>query len=63
MEGVIVQGLLQFMESSATVIAREKDGKVAEQAAEAAAKSFKEISGRSVKVDVDASLSNELYVP
>ncbi|TFK97715.1 ATPase V1/A1 complex subunit E [Pterulicium gracile] len=60
MEGVIVQGLLQFMESSATVIAREKDGKVAEQAAEAAAKSFKEISGRSVKVDVDASLSNEL---
>jgi V-type H+-transporting ATPase subunit E len=60
LEGVIVQGLLQFMESNATVYARKKDEDVAKKAAEGASKTYEEISGRTVKVTVEANLSDDL---
>lgn len=58
-EGVILQAFLQIMESNVTVVVRKSDHQVATRAAEAAAKSFKEISGRDIAFDVDASLSDE----
>ena len=58
-EGVILQAFLQIMEPSVTVLARKSDLAVATQASEAAAKSFKEISGRNIAFEVDASLSDD----
>ena len=60
LEGVIVQGLLQILEPDVTVYARAKDEEVVSQAAEAAKKSFVEISGRDVEVVIEATLSDEL---
>ena len=62
-EGVILQAFLQIMEPSVTVLARKSDLAVATQASEAAAKSFKEISGRNIAFEVDASLSDDGQVP
>jgi len=60
LQGVIVQGFLQLLEPEVTIHTREADVDVAKEAAEAAAKEYKEISGRDIKHDVVASLSNEL---
>lgn len=60
LEGVIVQGLLQLLETDATVRARQKDVGVVQKAVEGASRTYKEVSGRSVKVAIEASLSNEL---
>jgi len=51
------------MEASVTVLVRKSDLTVAAQASEAAAKSFKEISGRDIAFEVDASLSDDGQVP
>jgi len=59
LEGVIVQGFLQLMEPSVTVHARSKDVSAAQTAAAAAAQSFKDLSGRDVKFEVEGSLSDE----
>lgn len=58
-EGVILQAFLQIMEPSVTVLVRKSDLAVATQASEAASKSFKEISGRNIAYEVDASLSDD----
>jgi len=58
-EGVILQAFLQIMEASVTVLVRKSDLAVATQASEAAAKSFKEISGRDIAFEVDASLNDD----
>lgn len=60
LEGVIVQGLLQLLEPDATVRARQKDVGVVQKAVDNATRSYNEISGRQVKVIIEASLSNEL---
>jgi V-type H+-transporting ATPase subunit E len=60
LEGVIVQGLLQLLEPSATVYTRPKDAYIAERAIDGAKITYFEISGRQVEVDLDASLSDEL---
>ncbi|KAI0288308.1 ATPase V1/A1 complex subunit E [Russula brevipes] len=60
LEGVIVQGLLQLLEPSATVYTRPKDAAIAERAIDGAKTTYFEISGRQVEVDLDASLSDEL---
>jgi len=60
LEGVITQGLLQLLEPEATIRAREKDVDVAERAASNAEKTYKGVSGRTVKTTVEGSLSNEL---
>jgi len=60
LQGVIVQGLLQMMETSVTVLCRRKDAKIAQKAGDGAAKQYGEISGRSVKVQVQAELPDDI---
>ncbi|CAL1710805.1 unnamed protein product [Somion occarium] len=60
LEGVIVQALLQLLESDATVHVRGKDVDIGKKAAKNAQKQYTEISGRHVDVKVEGSLSNEL---
>lgn len=60
LELVIVQGLLQLLEPSATVYARSKDEAIASRALDGAKKTYYDISGRQVEIDLDASLSNDL---
>jgi len=59
LEGVIVQGFLQLMEGNVTLLSRKKDGNIVKQAADAASKSYNEISGREVKFEIENSLSND----
>lgn len=47
------------MDSSVVVLARKKDLDIVKQSADAAAKSYKEISGRSLQFDVEATLSDD----
>jgi len=60
LESVIVQGLLQLLESSATVYARSKDEAIAGRALDGAKKAYYDISGREIEIVLDASLSNDL---
>jgi hypothetical protein len=50
------------MESNVTVLARKKDAGIAKQAADAAARSYKEISGRDTSFEIESGLSDEWYV-
>jgi len=59
LDGVIVQGFLQLMESNVAVLARKKDLDIVKQSADAAAKLYNEISGREVQFDVEATLSDD----
>lgn len=60
LEGVIVQGLLQLLEPSATIYTRAKDEAIATRALDGAKKTYYDISGRQVEVELDASLSDEV---
>jgi len=60
LESVIVQGLLQLLEPSATVYARSKDEAIAGRALDGAKKAYYDISGREVEIELDASLNNDL---
>jgi V-type H+-transporting ATPase subunit E len=60
LESVIVQGLLQLLEPSATVYARADDEAIATRALDGAKKAYYDVSGRQVEIELDASLSNEL---
>ena len=60
LEGVIVQGLLQLLEPSATVYTCTKDEAIAGRALDCAKKTYHDISGREVELELDASLSDEL---
>ncbi len=62
LEGVIVQGLLQLLEPSATVYARAKDAAIAARALDGVKNTYYDISGRQVELELDASLGDELYV-
>lgn len=60
LQSAIVQGFLQLLEPEVTVHAREKDVDIARRAAEAAAKQYTEVSGRSVSPTVQGTLSNDI---
>jgi V-type H+-transporting ATPase subunit E len=60
LESVIVQGLLQLLEPSATVYAGANNEEIASRALDEAEKAYYDISGHQVEVELDASLSNEL---
>jgi V-type H+-transporting ATPase subunit E len=60
LESVIVQGLLQLLEPSATVYARCKDESIAARALDGAKKAYYDVSGRQVEIELDASLSDDL---
>ncbi|KAH7911757.1 ATPase V1 A1 complex subunit E [Hygrophoropsis aurantiaca] len=59
LEGVIVQGYLQFMEPKVTIYAREQDGELVQNAAEGAAESYTQISGRDVSFEIQTTLSKD----
>ncbi|CAE7139617.1 unnamed protein product [Rhizoctonia solani] len=56
LKGIIVQGLLMLLETSATVSAREKDVALVQKAVQAAQAEYKDISGRDVTVEVEGTL-------
>ncbi|KZO90659.1 putative vacuolar ATP synthase subunit E [Calocera viscosa TUFC12733] len=56
LEGLILEGLLRFLESSVTVTCRPSDVPASEAAAASAAQTYHTISGRSVSISVDGSL-------
>ncbi|KAI0674357.1 ATPase V1/A1 complex subunit E [Trametes maxima] len=60
LEGVIVQGFLSLLEPDVTVHSREKDVAIVQRAAESAAKQYNEISGRTVRPTVKATLSSDI---
>lgn len=55
-----MQGLLQLLESSATVYARSKDEAIARSAIDGAKNTYYDISGRQVEIELEASLSDDL---
>jgi V-type H+-transporting ATPase subunit E len=57
---VVVQGLLQLLEPSATIYARAKDKAIAARALDGAKKTYYDISGREVELVLDAVLGDEL---
>ncbi|KAJ7583419.1 ATPase V1/A1 complex subunit E [Mycena floridula] len=59
LEGVIVQGFLQVYEPEVTILAREKDVALVQQAAESAAKNYKDLSGKDVAFSVEGGLKDE----
>ncbi|KAF9451570.1 ATPase, V1/A1 complex, subunit E [Macrolepiota fuliginosa MF-IS2] len=59
LEGVIVQGFLQIMEPSVIVHTRKQDAEVATQAAEAASKTYHDLTGQSVRPEIQADLGEE----
>lgn len=59
LEGAVVQGLLQLMDSKVTLLAREQDAEIMENAGEKAAESYTRISGREVSFELETTLSNE----
>lgn len=62
LEGAIVQGFLQLVETNVTLIVREKDVELAQKAAEAAAETYNQLSGRQVAFDILGELSDEGYI-
>ncbi|KAH7920123.1 ATPase V1/A1 complex subunit E [Leucogyrophana mollusca] len=59
LEGVIVQGYLQLMEPKVTLYAREQDAELVQKAAEGAAESYTQVSGREVTFEIEATLSKD----
>ncbi|KAJ3571712.1 hypothetical protein NP233_g3567 [Leucocoprinus birnbaumii] len=59
LEGVIVQGFLQIMEPKVFVHTRTQDADVAKQAAEAASKTYKELTGKSVEFEIVSDLGKD----
>ncbi|KAF9493653.1 ATPase, V1/A1 complex, subunit E [Pleurotus eryngii] len=58
LEGIIVQGFLQLMESEVTIESRKKDVEEVTQAAGAAAATYKDLSGKGIRFDVSGVLND-----
>jgi len=59
LESLIVEGLLRLMEPEVIVSSRKKDGALVEIAVNNGVQQYREISGRDVKVAVEASLRDD----
>jgi V-type H+-transporting ATPase subunit E len=57
-----VQSCLKLMEPSVTVHARPQDAAVVTQATSAAARTYKDISGRDIKFEVEGTLNKDRCV-
>ncbi|EJD07916.1 vacuolar H+ ATPase E1 [Fomitiporia mediterranea MF3/22] len=60
LEGIILQGLLQLMDTEVLVIARPKDEQLVQKAAEGAKEQYRSISGRDVSITVVTELSDNI---
>lgn len=59
LEGAVVQGFLQLMETRVTLHVREQDADIMRKAGEAAADSYAQISGREVSFELETTLSED----
>lgn len=59
LEGAVVQGFLQLMETRVTLHVREQDADIMQKAGEAAADSYAQISGREVSFELETTLSED----
>ncbi|KAF8913628.1 ATPase V1/A1 complex subunit E [Mucidula mucida] len=59
LEGIITQAFLQVLEPSVTIHARKSDVALVQQAADSAAKTFTDLSGRAIDYDVEGTLSDD----
>ncbi|KAF8308270.1 ATPase V1/A1 complex subunit E [Clavulina sp. PMI_390] len=60
LESLITESMLRILEPEVTIFARKKDADLVKTAADGAAKQYTEISGREVKTNVEASLSDDI---
>ena len=58
LEGTILESFLHILEPSVGIYCRKSDVDLVKQAAENAAKAYKEISGRDVEFAIDGSVSD-----
>lgn len=59
MEGAIVQGFLQIMESKVFIHTRTQEADMAQQAAEAASKTYQELTGRNIGFEIVPGLDED----
>ncbi|KAF4610226.1 hypothetical protein D9613_010579 [Agrocybe pediades] len=59
LEGVLTESFLYLMEATVTIHSRKSDVDVVNQAAESAAKAYKDISGRDIDYDVEGSIADD----
>jgi len=59
LEGAVVQGFLQLMEPNVILHVREQDAEILQNAGEAAAESYTQISGREVSFDLETTLGKD----
>jgi V-type H+-transporting ATPase subunit E len=59
LEGAVVQGFLQLMETRVTLHVRGQDADIMQKAGEAAADSYAQISGREVSFELETTLSED----
>jgi len=59
MEGAIVQGFLQIMESKVFIHTRAQEADTVTQAAEAASRTYRELTGRSTEFEIVLDLGED----
>jgi V-type H+-transporting ATPase subunit E len=59
LEGAVVQGFLQLMETRVTLHVREQDADIVKMAGELAADTYTGISGREVSFELETTLSKD----
>ncbi|KAH9475952.1 V-type proton ATPase subunit E [Psilocybe cubensis] len=59
LEGVLTESFLYILEPNVTIYSRESDVDTVKQAAENAAKAYKEISGRNIAYEVEGSIADD----
>ncbi|KAF9561704.1 ATPase V1/A1 complex subunit E [Agrocybe pediades] len=59
LEGVLTESFLYLMEATVTIHSRKSDVDVVNQAAESAAKAYKDISGRDIDYEVEGSIADD----
>jgi len=62
LESVLTESFLYLMEADVIICSRKSDVDVVNQAAQSAAKAFKEISGRDIEYEVDGSIADDACV-
>ncbi|KAF9472458.1 ATPase V1/A1 complex subunit E [Pholiota conissans] len=59
LEGIITESFLYILEPKVTIYSRKSDADIVKQAAQSATRSYKEISGRDVDVDIQPTIADD----
>jgi V-type H+-transporting ATPase subunit E len=62
LEGTLAESFLYILEPTITIYSRKSDVDIVKQAATTASRTYKEISGRDISLDVQGAISDEAYV-